>query len=298
MTVSTVRRIGTRTVSIGVHEDPDVTPAETRRNYPAARIGREFIPPLKPGVNPRKVLDKIKEFAEKWSDGGVYVSYKPPPREVRAGAWTDVHRGIGQWLAKHPEVAVIVHHEPEGGAGRLEGPEFARMFKQARDEIKDGWSGARVVYCAMAYQWGPSGDVMKNPAPWRGVEADEYLCDVYSGKTFPTEFILPKHPGYVAWYDQIVRPRLRNGETVAYGLAERGFMGNDELRAKAIRRESAWLRGVFEKYEASGDLLDLPPCAYLAWSSVGWENEKGWLLHGDSAVAMRELLADFDEHVR
>lgn len=84
----------------------------------------------------------------------------------------------------------------------------------------------------------------------------------------------------------------------AYGLGERGFMGDDRLRAATIRRESAWLGTVFERHAASRKPVDLPPRIYLAWNSVGTENEPGWLLTGDSAVAMRELTTDLAKHLR
>jgi hypothetical protein len=88
-------------VSVGVHEKAE--PADTRRRFPAARIGRSFIRPLKRGDKPDL------------RDGGVHVSYKPSPEEVAAGRWTAVHREIGEWLADHPWAGIIVHHEPEGG---------------------------------------------------------------------------------------------------------------------------------------------------------------------------------------
>jgi hypothetical protein len=293
--------VGARAVSVGVHED--ATPASTRDRYPAARLGRQFIAPLRPGKQPGTVFDRIRELAEPWRDGGVYVSYKPSPGDVAAGRWAGVHREIGAWLADHPWVGIIVHHEPEGGTDRLDGATFREVFDRSRDEIKRGWPGARVAYCAMAYQWRPGGHAAEQPGPWRRVEADEYLCDVYSGRnerngSFPGHLILPEHPGFTGWFTEIVRPRLAAGETVTYGLGERGFMGDDELRAATIRRESAWLETVFARHAVSRKPADLPPSVYLAWSTAGRENERGWLLTGDSAVAMRELTTAFARHTR
>ena len=301
MAVRSISLAGNRAGSVGVHEDE--TPDKTRKRFPEARLGREFIPPLSPGEKPGKVFDRIRELAEPWRGGGVYVSYKPPPREVAAGRWAGVHREIGAWLADHPWVGIIVHHEPEGGTDRLDGAAFEAMFETARHEIKAGSPGARVVYCAMAYQWRPGGRAATHAEAWKRVVADEYLCDVYSGMNertgaFPTHLILPEHPGYVGWYHAIVRPRLAAGEAMSYGLGERGFMGDDELRPATIRRESAWLDTVFDRYAAGRKPVDLPPSVYLAWSSPGRENEPGWLLTGDAAVAMRELTTDFAEHLR
>ncbi|MFD0520768.1 hypothetical protein [Paractinoplanes durhamensis] len=287
-------------MSVGVHEETD--PASTRGRFPAARVGREFIPPLRPGKRPEKVFDDIRELAAPWRGGGVYVSYKPSPREVAAGRWTSVHREIGAWLADHPWVGIIVHHEPEGGPDRLDGATFRAVFERSRQEIKAGWSGARVAYCAMAYQWRPGGRAANRPGDWRKVVADEYLCDVYSGKNerngaFPADLILPEHPGYMGWFNEIVRPHLAAGEPVTYGLGERGFMGADKIRAATIRRESAWLTSVFDRYAAGRQTKYLPPSVYLAWNSPGREKEYAWVLTGDSAVAMRELTAEFAKHV-
>lgn len=279
-------------------------PHKTYERFPAARIGREFIKPLGPGEQPAQVLDRIRRLAGPWHEGGVYVSYKPPPGEVAAGAWTGVHREIGSWLADHPWAGITVHHEPEGRKHGLDGPEFAAMFDRARHEIKKGWSGARVAYCAMAYQWRPGGRAAEQPDAWRTVDADEYLCDVYSGMNehngaFRADLILPEHPGYVGWFDQIVRPRLAAGEkNLTYGLGERGFMGDDRLGTATIRRESAWLDSVFARYAADPRPADLPPSVYLAWSSPGEEKEPGWVLTGDAVNAMRDLTTDFAAHLR
>ncbi|MEV6843042.1 hypothetical protein [Actinoplanes sp. NPDC051411] len=288
-------------VNVGVHED--AAPEDTRKRFPAARIGREFIKPLDPGERPARVFDRIVKLAEPWRDGGVYVSYKPPPREVAAGEWKGVHREIGAWLADNPWAGIIVHHEPEGGKDGLDGATFETMFATARNEIKKGWGGARVAYCAMAYQWRPGGRAAVRPDHWRRVVADEYLCDVYSGKNehhgaFPTGLILPEHPGYTGWFNGIVRPRLAAGTPVTYGLGERGLMGGDELRAATIRRESEWLDKVFARYAADPRPANLPPSVYLAWSSPGTEHEPAWVLTRDSAVAMRELTTDFARHIR
>ncbi|GIE27029.1 hypothetical protein Ait01nite_000740 [Actinoplanes italicus] len=301
MSVNSISLIGTRAVSVGVHEKAE--PGDTRRRFPAARIGRGFIGPLKRHESPDRVLQLLRGFAKTWRDGGVYVSYKPSPEEVSTGRWTAVHREIGEWLADHPWVGIIVHHEPEGGRGSLDGGTFRAVFNRSRDEIKAGWPGARVAYCAMAYQWRPGGSAAKRPAAWQRVEADEYLCDVYSGRngengSFRGDLILPEHPGFVGWFSAIVRPRLEAGGTVAYGLGERGFMGEDTLRAATIRRERAWLDAVFDRYATGRRPIDQPPSVYLAWNTPGWEDETGWVLTGDSAVAMRELTDALAEHVR
>jgi hypothetical protein len=287
-------------VSAGVHED------STTGHYPAATVGRIFIPPLEPREPFEEVFRKIKTQSVPWLGNGrsVYISYKPRPEDVRHGRWSGVHRQIGHWLENHQNVTIIVHHEPEGGSDRLDGATFEAMFRRAREEIKTGWPGARVAYCAMAYQWREGGTAARSPEHWRRVVADQYLCDVYSGKNerngwFAETAILPEHPGFLGWFHTIVLPRLTAGEAVDWGLGERGFMaGSDEVRAATIRREAAWLAGVFDRFAAGSPLTGYPPSLYLAWSSPGQEHEPAWVLSGHSAEAMRELTTAFARHSR
>lgn len=303
MPVQTREAVRSQTVSVGVHEE--AAPGDTKVRYPAAAVGRLFIPPLPPHEPPSKVFDRIKTITEPWLDAsGVYVSFKPRPAEVIRGEWAGVHRQIGHWLATHRNVKIIVHHEPEGGEDRLDGATFEAMFRQARKEIKHGWAKACVAYCAMAYQWRPGGRAEAAPEHWQRVVADQYLCDVYSGMNqhngaFPANTILPEHPGYHGWFNAIVLPRLAAGETVEWGLGERGFMAEDDLvRAATIRRESAWLSEVFARHTAGGRRTGYPPSVYLAWSSPGTEHEPAWVLTGDSEVAMRDLTNAFARHAR
>ncbi|MEV4345173.1 hypothetical protein AB0J83_11920 [Actinoplanes sp. NPDC049596] len=306
---SSARLTGTRTVTVGVHEDDHVTPEETRKRFPAAKVGRVFIPPLKHGAPPEKVYDKILNVTKPWRGGGVYVSYKPSPRAVANGQWTKVHHDIGLWLERNPWVKIIVHHEPEGGDHALEGPVFRDMFTRARNEIKDGWAGATVAYCAMAYQWRSSrnprwaGDAARNPGAWKEVVADEYLCDVYSGQNgrngaFDADIALGDHPGWTNWFDEIVRPHLENDEEVVYGLGERGFMDDENrVRATTMNKESDWLDRAFDRYAATRRAVDLPPSVYLGWNSIGTETERDWLWDDDAVEAMRNLTTRYAKHV-
>jgi hypothetical protein len=303
MSAQTIEAAQSHTVSVGVHEE--APPRDTKVRYPAAAVGRLFIPALLPQEPPSKVFDRIKKITEPWlGSAGVYVSFKPRPAEVIRGEWAGVHRQIGVWVAAHPNVKIIVHHEPEGGEDRLDGATFEAMFRRARNEIKDGWGGACVAYCAMAYQWRPGGRAERAPEHWQRVVADQYLCDVYSGMNrhngaFPATTILPEHPGYLGWFSAIVLPRLARRGTVEWGLGERGFMAEDDrVRAATIRRESAWLGKVFDRYAAGSPLTGYPPSVYLAWSSPGTEHEPAWVLTGDSAVAMRDLTNAFARHTR
>jgi hypothetical protein len=277
-----------RTIYAGVHED--AAPTATIGRFPAAKVGREFVPgKLAPG-DIRPQLDKL---SKPWLDAGgrVYLSFKPQPADVAAGYWTAHLRKTGAWLADRPGAALIVWHEPEDD---LDGNAYARMFNQVRAEIKAGWAGARVVYCAMTYQWRPGGLAAKNPAGWRSANADEYLADVYSGKSFPASAILPQHTGFTGWYNAIVQPRLAAGEAVQWGLGERGFQSPDAaVRVDAIKREAAWLAAMRGDYARTGQLGSYPPSLYLAWSTPGTEKDPRWILDGPAADEMNKLVAAF-----
>lgn len=266
---------------VGFHET--ATPATTTTALPGARYGREFISGPLPGnaIAPQDLRGRFAKLADPWTTtgGGAYVSFKPLPADVATGKWTTYLSQLGAWLRDYPTVAVIVWHEPEND---MAGTQFAAMFNRARTEIKAGWGGARVAYAAMAYQWRPGGKAATDPG-FAKAEADEYLCDVYSGVSFPAAAILPTHAGWLGWFKTIVVPRLAVGEVV-YGPAERGFQGDPKVVAAAIQAEADWLRQQVAGYDGS-DPSKCPPSVYLAWSTAGTEGDNKWVWT-DQARAM------------
>ncbi len=262
----------------GVHDAR--TPTAVAGAFTGATVGREFIAGEQ---QPGDLRAKVDKLSAPWlaAAGQVYVSFKPRPADVAGGAWTPWLEKLGTWLAEHPHVKLIIWHEPEDD---MPGGEFAAMFNTCRTAIKTGYRDATVAYCAMAYHWRPTGNAGKNPAGWRQVLADEYLVDVYSGVSFSETAILPEHPGFVGWYEAIVKPKLAAGQPVAWGMAERGFQAKDPtVRAATIRREADWLAG----HGADRPML------YLAWNTGGTEGDSAWLLDPAGEEAMRYLLAKF-----
>jgi hypothetical protein len=104
MNVNEVSARDARTVSVGVHED--ALPSVTRERYPAARVGREFIPPLPRGKEPGKMFERIRELARPWRDGGVRISCKPAPGEVAAGDRTVLRNGPRSPALRNGVIAV------------------------------------------------------------------------------------------------------------------------------------------------------------------------------------------------
>lgn len=278
------------TICGGVHEL--VAPPETLARFPRAYWGREFI---SKATTPRDLRADFARIAAPWEAAGlgVYISFKPALEDVAAGRWTTFFRLLGAWLADHPTVKVIIWHEPEDDfPGR--GADFAAMFNRGRKEIKAGYAGAVVVYCANSYRWRTNnGDAYLKPDGWTSIAADEYLNDVYSGGgSFPATAILPEHTGWNGWYQRIVAPRLAAGEAVVYGCGERGIQNADAAaRAATWLREGDWLatrRGAFD----GADQTKRPPTVYLAWGTVGAEDDPGWPISGESVAAVNALLED------
>jgi hypothetical protein len=259
------------------------TPAVVTQRFPGVQVGREFVAGE---IGAQDVRPKVDVLAAPWLaiGGQVYVSFKPRASDVSSGAWTPWLTKLGVWLADHPGVKVIIWHEPEDD---MSGAVFASMFNRCRTDIKAGWQGATVAYSAMAYHWRKGGRAATSPTGWQQVVADEYLVDVYSGVSFPETAILPEHPGFLGWFDVMVKPKLDRGEPVAWGMSERGFQAKDpNVRAATIRREADWLATL-----SSGAPTTQPPMLYLAWNTGGTENDADWILDATGEEAMRYLIS-------
>lgn len=272
------------TAAVGVHDGR--TPQVVAQTFPGASVGREFVAGQ---LGAQDIRAKVDKLSAPWLAAGaqVYVSFKPNAADVASGAWAPWLTKLGAWLSDHPDVKVIVWHEPEND---MSGPAFAAMFNRCRADIKAGWAGATVAYCAMAYQWRPVGKAAAAPAGWQKVVADEYLVDVYSGVSFADTAILPDHPGFNGWFTAVVKPRLDAGEPVEWGVAERGFQSKDpKVRAATIRREADWLATLPGAY-AGGVTVERPPMLYLAWNTGGTEGDSDWLLDSAGEEAMRYVI--------
>lgn len=251
---------------------------------PGASLTRHFIKgddggELEPGYD---LVGKFEALCEPtWeSEGLPIVSFKLKPADVLDCRWDEELTRLGRYLRDRDDVFVIPHHEPEDDYEDSESAaEFADSFNHIRTVLKDAWAGQVVAYCAMGYQWRPGSANTADVDVWRSIEADLYLCDVYSGNSFPPDLILPEHPGFKRWWAEIVAPFGSR----QWGIGERGIMANPG-RADTIGRERDWLLG------------DGSDCAlWLWWNTEGQEGEEGWPIDPDldpyEAQAVRELVA-------
>lgn len=276
-------RSGVAVVLVGVH---DVRPpAGVFAAFPGASATRVFVGPGPLPVGTDLVARVEAACRDTLAAGGVpVVSVKLLPVDVNAGLWDGGLRKLGAWLAKHPQVIVVAWHEPENdfqtpNAARV----FAAAFNRVRALLKGVSPGTAVACCAMAYQWRPGSKTTADPAVWRAIDADLYLVDVYSGKSFPASAILPEHAGFRRWKTEMVDavPGRR------WGVGERGILAGP-TRAATWTRERDWL---------SGPGRD---CAvYMVWNTPGREGEDRWVQRntygadgdGGEMPAVRDLVA-------
>ncbi len=246
---------------VGVHDARP--PAEVFAAFPGATMTRPFIGP---GVMP-KGTDLVARFEAvakpTWAAGGTpVVSVKLNPADVAAGAWDDGLRKLGAWLAGRPETVVVLWHEPEDDhATPSAARAFVAAFNHARTLLKQGCPALVVAYCAMAFQWRPGSRCTAEAAVWRGIVADLYLCDVYSGKSFPASAILPEHTGFARWKKEIVDavPGRR------WGVGERGILAGP-TRGATWERERTWL-------------ADTDCALFMVWNTPGTEGDGRWVHH-------------------
>ena len=258
----------------GVHELQ--TPATTRDRYGLAENwGREFVAAAGGGALPsntalKTLLDKVEKAVRPHEEagGGCVLSLKIDPRQMAAGLWDERLTAVGAALAGR-NVVLILWHEPEDNwAGGI----FAAGFNRGRVAVKAGGPFVLVAYCAMAYQWSPGRKSTRDPAIWALIDADLYLVDVYSGKTYPGDLILPDHPGFVRWYEHMIAPYPQR----SWGVAERGFAAGAD-RPAAWAREFDWL--------ATSD-VGRSCTMYLAWLTSGTEKNAAWLADAPTEAAI------------
>jgi hypothetical protein len=261
---------------VGVHEL--AAPATTAARYPGARWSRAFVsaggralPSSTTGA--RLVLEVVNASAPALTaGGGCMVSIKLDMVSVAAGLWDERLAQLGVALAGW-NVIVVFNHEPEND---MAAAVFTAGFTAARTAFKSTAPMVPVGYAAMAYQWRPGSKSTGRPQDWAQVQADLYLCDAYSGQTFPETAILPEHAGWVRWYGEMI---VKNPGRV-WLMAERGFH-DSPLRPFTILREAAWL---------ATDPIGQTCAGVLIWATGGTEANPAWLL---SDVASRQAVAGY-----
>lgn len=265
-------------MKVGVHDWRSYD--ESMRVFPGMTQVREFVP----GVRKPETTDlsqKIMRLAQPALDKGLtpWVSFKLDPTDVHQGRW-DVQ--LSDVASEVPEsVFLIPWHEPEND---MSASEFTGMFDTVASRLKEYGGQQPVVYSAMAYQFRP-GSASTNIAPdWFPETADIYAVDVYSGGTWPVDYILPEHPGFKRWNEKRLLVEERDGISRPWAVTERGFITSDNhgARADTIRFEAAWIQ-------------DSDCSAYIYWNTQGTEGNPDILLDRRGEEAVAELISDLSE---
>jgi hypothetical protein len=131
-------------------------------------------------------------------------------------------------------------------------------------------------------KWAPKFTRIEDATPWRDIEADLYLVDVYSGNSFPADAILPEHAGWKRWYAEMIDAVPRR----PWGVAERGIVAGP-TRAETVRREAHWL---------AEDPIGQACSLYLWWNVNSEHEAEDWVLDRAGVSAVAALTARFAGH--
>jgi hypothetical protein len=279
--------------AIGIHEDwtatpPGRTPAQVLARYPKSGIGRCFtgnpittVQDLRP-----KVLSTLKPYLDAGTPV-IYISIKTDIAKTRNGDFNTKYAEVGGQISGlkaeyDTDIVVIPWHEPEDNFSS--GDAYVHYYNKVRDNIKLGGPDVKVKPCFTAYHWAPGaagsiGGKTNDPSLWfTGLKMDDGAAvDVYSGRSFPLDQILPEHPGFARWVSFLPA-------SVRISITERGWetpsstnsTNRSALRAATEEREFNWL--------LSSDPTARRIDDYIIWSSPGVEGAQG-LIQDAAAVA-------------
>lgn len=262
---------------LGVHENAD--PKVTTARFPGATWASGFVSdggkPLPESTTAGELVAAVMAKAKKALDagGGCVVRVKLDMLAAGRGVWDARLTVLGR-AVEGLNIILVLHHEPEDDwAGAV----FAAGFNRGRRAVRAGGPNVQVAYCAMAYHWARGMRATRDPRPRQSVEADWFLIDLYSGKSFEPTATIPEHPGFQRWYAEMVAPFPGR----RWGVAERGILAGP-TRAATIAREAEWL---------ATDPVGRTCGMYLWWSTGGAENNAGWVLDQAGAAAVAALIA-------
>lgn len=263
----------------GVHERVD--PKETKISFPGHHLTRQFMG--NGGEEPigSDLVRKLIETAQPSWDAGCLpmVSFKLNPFQVMLGDWDSQLEALGRYLLTAPTTWLIPWHEPEGTLGY---GNFVGMFNRVYSVVKSASPTTQIGYSAMCYHWRPLStynQVTKDGIKWRPKNCDFYGADVYSGRSFALNAILPEHPGFRRWMDELVPSKA------PVVVTERGFIADaasSTLRYNTILRERDWLMSL-EGQRIQG---------YCYWNTSGTENDPLIVLDNWGRSALSTLVSD------
>lgn len=268
---------------LGVHEqyqgEEATTPSKTKERYPWVSITREF----KSGVvKPTNLVPTLRNLCQAVWDAGMVcnVSFKLSVAEVLNGEWEIYVKQLCRFLVDNGHVGRTIltfWHEPEDDARDSypngtdktlafeSGEQFVTYFNTIHDWCKSVNSGVITSHAALGYGYRPTvgGDNDKSayvtdPAKWV-TKCDIHAIDLYNGRSFPLDVILPDSPAFKRWVS------VRAG--LAWSVSERGWTATSDrhsARNEAIRAELAWLNRLPDNEK---------PVFYIIWLTEGVEND-------------------------
>lgn len=273
--------------AIGIHEDWTATPkgrtpAEVKARYPLATIGCVFTG--KPLTLVQDLRAKVFNALKPYLAAGVKVLYlrvKTDITQTRSGAWDARYLELAVYIAKLQleygvEIILIPWHEPEDNFPN--GKTFVEYYNRVFDAVKAGSTAVKVKPCFMTYHWAPgkTGSIegkTDNPSDWlNGLKmTDGVTVDVYSGRSFGLQLILPEHPGFARFIFHLP-------SSIRWSTTERGWETPSKadknyrpsVRVTSMHREFVWV--------LSDDPIAQRCDDYTVWSSPGTENAPGLVI--------------------
>lgn len=275
---------------VGVHDGN--TPSTNKADWPGVNThGPLFIGKVAPTDDVWKKINNAAGPA--WAAGlAPLVTVKFNVAATMAGQFDQQLATIKANLATKPFTILYPWHEPEDDMpGRTFVPYFDYVYSRLHDDKGTGGNpqtgvGATkrwwVGWAAMSYAWRPnkgSDDMwVGDPSEWQVAATDFVSCHVYSGRSWPSSWILPEHLPFLRWKREVCDVRTDTGGDFA--VTERGFKDADNMqRAGNIERERDWLVN-------SGAQCKL----YQYWDTVGTEGDSGWLLDPIGEGAVKSLV--------
>lgn len=284
---------------LGVHEqyqgENATTPTDTISRYPRAMVTREF----KGGVvKPQNLVPSVTNLCQDIWDAGLVanVSFKLSVEDVTNGGWQIYVQQLCRFLVDNGRVGKTVltfWHEPEDdavdsypngtkktGLSFANGAEFVTYFDTIHDWCKAVHPNITTSHAALGYGYRPKiggpGDksaFVTNPDAWK-TKADINAVDIYNGRSFPLDVILPDSEAFKRW---------RASHDGPWGVSERGWTAGPDAsaqRASAILAELSWLATTPDQ-----------PVFYIIWLTEGVENDVN--LKPDDAMS-RAINAGFE----
>lgn len=275
----------------GVHEEATTggrTLERAKIAFPYSNLSRAFVPNLVRSDFVKKVEAALRPHIRMGGeDHKVYLSLKTDQTLTARGGYVNAYGNVAKYLCKEGlchRVSVIPWHEPEDN---FVGTLYQRYFYNVRTAMKNKCPDVQVGTATNSYHWDTKWNNKNvsvagktdNPLDW-WVEADFKGIDIYSGRTWKLNKILPELNAFNRWHEHNVGDE-------PYQVNERGFATPSknepfeqyELRAATILREFEWLKN---------DRIGQKCEDYLFWNSSGRERDESLVLDPLGEEALRE----------